>query len=185
MKTPRTMLVLLLSTVAAGCHTTRDALDDFSISLRNRSIACQAWHESGWKRANPPHVKHFEDGFMAGYVDVASGKSGCLPPLPPRKYWSPSSLNSAGRQTSFAWYNGYAQGALSAENDGVGGWSRLGGIQPAAHQQWSDPDALGGVLGEARADTVRPLPVVEDDFQHVPFSPEPWHPSPAAGPARN
>jgi len=181
MKTPCTILVLLLSAAANGCHTTRDALDDLSIRMRNRTCACQAWHESGWKHVNPPYVEHFEDGFTAGYVDVASGKSGCLPPLPPRRYWSPSSLDSAGRQTSRAWYNGYAQGALAAQEDGVRGWSRLDGVDLAAHEQRDEPSVVGDFIGQTQASTVRRLPpLVGGDFQHTLLPAEARHPVPAA-----
>jgi len=183
MKTPCTILVLLLSVAANGCYATRDSLDDLSIYFHNRTYACQAWHESGWKRVNPPHVEHFEDGFITGYVDVASGKSGSLPALPPRRYWNPSSLDSAGRQTSLAWYNGYAQGAQSAQEDGVRGWSRLDGAGPASHQQWNDPGTVGDLMGQAQTGTVRPLPFVEDNVEHGPFSAEARRPAPLADPA--
>lgn len=180
----RTILLLLLLAAANGCSATRDSLDDLSIYVHNRTCACRAWHESGWARLNPPHVKHFEDGFIAGYVDVASGKSGCPPPLPPRKYWSPSSLHSTGRRTSLAWYNGYSQGAASAQEDGVCGWSRLDGVEPAAYQEWNDPGAVEEVLGEVPTGTVQRLPFVEGAVQPVPVSSEAWHAEPAAGPAR-
>lgn len=169
MRAPCTVLALLLSVTAHGCHATRDALDDVSIGLRNRSCASRAWQKSGWKQVNPPNVGHFEDGFTAGYVDVASGKSGCPPPLPPRKYWKPSPLDSPGRQASLAWYKGYAQGARSAQEDGIGGWSRLDGVEPAAHEPWGQPNVVGGSIGPTQASSVRRLPpLVEGDFQHAP-----------------
>jgi hypothetical protein len=185
MKTPCTILVLLLSLAANGCYTARDTLDDLSISCRNHALARRAWHQSGWERVNLPHVEHFQDGFIAGYADVASGKSGCLPALPPRRYWDPSSLDAAGRQTSLAWYDGYAQGAECAQEDGVRGWSRLDGVEQAAHQRWNDLVAGGDLPGEVRAGTVQPLPPVEDAFQHAPFSaqaqPPVSVPDPASG----
>lgn len=183
MRTPSTILVLLLSVAANGCYTTRDALDDLSIRLWNHTLARRAWHRSGWERVNPPDAQHFEDGFIAGYADVASGKSGCLPALPPRRYWDPSSLDSAGRQTSLAWYNGYAEGALSAQEDGVRGWARLDGVEPAEPQQWNDPSAVEALFGENQAGTVQPLPLVEDDFQHFRFPAQGRHPLPGIGPA--
>jgi hypothetical protein len=138
-KTARISLVLLLAVVANGCYAACDALTDASIRVRNRMWARQAWDESCWRGSNAPHLDDFHSGFAAGYMDVASGKNGCPPPLPPRKYWSPSRLDSQGRQESAAWYNGYAQGVLAARERGVSDWSRLQSVKPSARGSGVEP----------------------------------------------
>jgi hypothetical protein len=63
--------------------------------------------------------KHYGKGWRQGYVDVASGKCN-VPCMPPESYWGPGFRNSKGHAEIQAWFSGYEQGSIAAEQAGEG-----------------------------------------------------------------
>ena len=102
-----------------------DACNDFVIGWRNEVWAKQSWHENKDCVADRPHLKHFGEGYQAGYRDVASGGSGCPPVLPPRCYWAWHYQSPEGQAKVAAWFEGYPHGAATAERDNAGGWQEI------------------------------------------------------------
>lgn len=97
-----------------------DTVDDFVLAWRNGAWAHQAWHMRKAQFLGHPYLHDFGEGFKAGYRDVASGGSGCTPPLPPRKYWNWRYQTAEGQAKVAAWFEGYPHGARAAEEDGAG-----------------------------------------------------------------
>jgi hypothetical protein len=125
MKLYRVWIGLALLMLTTGCYTFRDDVDEFMFTTRNKLYAEQAWQASKSMYSDVECRSHFADGFCAGYRNVAAGGNGCVPKLPPRKYWKVGYQSPAGRQKALAWFNGYSHGAVAAEQDGVAGWSRI------------------------------------------------------------
>ena len=121
--TYRWALVLLL--IAGGCA----GITDLSISTRNRSAAYKAWREARWGywEQGVPHKlrEHIGRGFQEGYYSVANGGKGDVPLFPPGYYWGAEYQNPQGNELIAAWFRGYADGALAAEQSGIGGYHNL------------------------------------------------------------
>ncbi|WP_068142098.1 hypothetical protein [Roseimaritima ulvae] len=123
----------VLST-STGCSTLNgvsrklqncDCVDDFMIGYRNHALAVQRWHEQKHCFENQPHLKHFADGYIAGYEAVAAGSDGCTPTIAPEAYWGWRYQSPEGQAKVAAWFAGYPQGAKAAEVDGLGNWSEI------------------------------------------------------------
>lgn len=104
----------------------------------------------------------FEDGFRRAYVDVATGGSGTVPPVPPEKYWKASYRSAEGHAQADAWFAGYRAGAQSARSDGLDAYNTIPasaasyavddckhGPEVPIHDTWSTPH--GGVPVEQTA----------------------------------
>ncbi|MEW4526451.1 hypothetical protein [Maioricimonas sp. JC845] len=87
----------------------------------------------------------FHTGFVDGYVDVAQGGSGMVPPIPPEQYWGAPARTPTGHQRAQEWFAGYATGAQSALSSSCAAYNRV----PHRHV---GPPAYGPAAGP-------PLPV--------------------------
>ncbi|MDA7980959.1 MAG: hypothetical protein MPJ50_19570, partial [Pirellulales bacterium] len=129
----------------AGCSAHRgivdhvhysDGHDDFMVGWKNRIGAWQAWKCAKPNYLDHPQLKAFGDGFRAGYRDVASGGNGCPPPVPPRYYWNWKYQNPEGQAAVAAWFDGYPQGAVAADMEGVGNFRQIQ-VSHAIREQYS------------------------------------------------
>jgi hypothetical protein len=102
-----------------------DTCNDFVIGWRNEVWAKQSWHDNKHCFADRPYLKHFGEGYQAGYRDVAAGGNGCPPALPPRCYWAWHYQSPEGQAKVAAWFEGYPHGAATAERDNAGGWQEI------------------------------------------------------------
>lgn len=118
-------LGIALLTLMSGCYDIQANIEDQQMQLARSMHASRAWRRCKGIYHDVDHRKHFGDGFCAGYADVASGGAGCAPTLPPRKYWSVWYQNPSGQRKVQAWFEGFAHGALAAEQEGAGAWGTI------------------------------------------------------------
>jgi hypothetical protein len=89
------------------------------------------WRDFIWgKRAFSQRHGHgqsgpFRDGFLEGYHDMLQGADGCLPVVPPRRYWSWKYQSAGGQGAVSDWFNGYSAGVTAAKEDGLANISRV------------------------------------------------------------
>jgi hypothetical protein len=117
---------MALSLFSAGCS----CFSDWRYDLDYHRQAAVAWNRYGDAPPNGSCLRDFYHGWKDGYYDVARGKNGCPPAVPPEKYWSLKYRNSAGQRAIQAWYTGYQLGAIAAEKDGLKGQSRVPSAPP-------------------------------------------------------
>ncbi|MFO0904061.1 MAG: hypothetical protein U0939_13740 [Pirellulales bacterium] len=101
------------------------AVDEFITGMHGRAAAGEAWRRYLADCGDPPDKRDFEAGFRAGYVNISRGENGCRPPLPPRSYWGAKFENPEGRNRIAAWFAGFDQGVIAAEEEGAGAFRRL------------------------------------------------------------
>jgi len=118
----------------------QDYLNDFMISHRNRVMAAKAWHCQKHTFCNPSSA--FQDGFYAGYAEVASGGNGCIPAVAPAKYWGWMYQSANGTQAVNDWFAGYPMGVKAAEQDGVGHWNNVGTSRMPTNMNQTPPPML-------------------------------------------
>ena len=149
-----------LGTGAAQTLSNCESLDDFMVGYRNRAMAEKAWHCRKHSLCDTRYIREYKDGFISGYMDVASGGAGCTPAMAPSQYWGWKYQTAGGHCAVNAWFQGFPQGARAAEEDGVGHWQ---GIRMNSHQS---PAAYPAGLV--------PLAIPSDDEPAVsnPFYPE-------------
>lgn len=102
-----------------------DCVDELLVSYRNRAWSAKAWHREKDRFCNRKHLADFREGYRQGYEDVASGGTGCVPPLAPESYWGWEYQSPEGQSKVSAWFEGYPLGAKAAEEDGIGYWSDI------------------------------------------------------------
>jgi hypothetical protein len=126
MKRPTMWLMAVLVITEAGCAQFQDYANERLIAARNQHLARRAWRSMRYAYpAEAPYARHFRRGFLAGYVNVASGGNGCPPVLPPKEYWGACYQTPEGREKILTWFDGFHQGALVAAQDGVGNWTEI------------------------------------------------------------
>ena len=107
--------VLLACLAAApGCSVMRavGVLQEPSTDAKNHHLAKTAWRRHvGQYDGVVPHCDDFARGWKAGYFDVASGREGCTPLLPPARYRGARYQNPDGHAKGQAWFDGFEQGA--------------------------------------------------------------------------
>ena len=137
MLTLRTERVLLILCVAiSGCAGT----EDYQYRCLNRLRAVCAWREAPSPYADSCFASDFACGWREGYYEVSAGGSGEPPPVPPEEYWSTHYQNCEGQQAIEAWYRGYQEGAIAAEQSGRREWNYVPGYQaPRIFPSWG-PD---------------------------------------------
>ncbi|KAA5538888.1 hypothetical protein FYK55_25975 [Roseiconus nitratireducens] len=102
-----------------------NCLDDFVISHRNRAMAAKAWYREKECHCNQAYLAEFKEGFLQGYIDVATGADGCVPAIAPSQYWGWRYQSADGQAAVNAWFAGYPLGAKAAEEDGVAHWGQI------------------------------------------------------------
>lgn len=128
-------LILGVSALASGgCSSLSNLQDNMSfneswsdwvISQRNSAWSARAWHLRKHHYCNEKYLDDFCAGFRAGYIDVASGSSGCTPAFPPQEYWGWKYQSAEGQGRVAAWFSGYPHGARAAEEDGIGHFTQI------------------------------------------------------------
>ncbi len=125
----RLLNIVLLSFVTVsltGCSSLWDQIDESIFMMRTKGQAKKAWnHSRGAYRGLEHNLDDFGQGFVAGYVAVASGGDGCPPALPPRKYWKTKYSTPGAKKLIIAWFDGYHHGAAAAMADGVSASRRI------------------------------------------------------------
>lgn len=111
-----------------------ECIDEFMIGYRNKVMAEKAWHCNKHRFCDHRYANEFKDGFIQGYIDIASGGNGCVPAVAPKDYWGWRYQSSQGQAAVNAWFEGFPQGVQVAEQDGVGHWQSVSpmGMNPAA-----------------------------------------------------
>jgi len=143
----------------AGCAAMQDCVIDYEVQGRNLILSQQAWGEWSWCYDNLQEPFHFAKGFKAGYRNILEGGKGCQPTLPPKCYWKPHYQSPAGRCKINAWFDGFAHGALAAQQDGYGNLNEIP-ISPTArmnfesskakmpYSPYASADSMGGMTPE-------------------------------------
>ncbi len=114
-----------LGSGAVQAITQTDCIDEFMIDYRNRALAEKAWYRDKPQFCNHQYLKEFKEGFISGYIDVASGGNGCVPAIAPQKYWGWRYQSALGQAAVNAWFEGYPMGVRAAEKDGLGNWQQI------------------------------------------------------------
>lgn len=130
----RTLLLAVSVACLTGCSALsglrenlqyNDAMNDTVLGWRNSVWARQAWKEHQHLHCHEPQLISFGQGFRDGYADVAGGADGCVPNLPPRRFWSWKYQTAEGQAKVAAWFAGYPYGAAAAQQDGAGNHQQL------------------------------------------------------------
>ncbi len=90
--------------VESPCYCRK--LDDWNSSISARFCACR--HLSGRE------CRDYRMGFTQAFIDVAQGKTGEAPPVPPERYWDVCFRSPGGHDRAADWYAGYREGASQA-----------------------------------------------------------------------
>ncbi len=160
----RNLCILAWAGTTSGCLITHGnwLLQEPVIWAKNRHAAHAAWEARmgflGEEIVYSPHFKEFEHGWKRGYFDIANGGDGCRPALPPRKYWSAAYQSPDGNARVQHWFEGYDQGVVAADEDGVGHFAH---VPSTVAPQGAGP-RQGGIPTEALPNEMReavPLPV--------------------------
>jgi len=118
-------IALAMLMLTAGCSSLREC----AIGARYHVLASSAWQRYKLhccdQECERPYLKDFGSGWRQGYYDVANRGSGQLPVVAPPKYWGIHYENPDGHSAMQAWFNGFQEGALAAQQDGVGNWAAL------------------------------------------------------------
>lgn len=127
--------------VECSCYCRR--LDDLHTAWVARCCADHALGNHGGASAD------YRAGFTQAYVDIALGKTGAPPPIPPRRYWSVCFRSPWGGRRAEEWYAGYQDGVAAARAWCGGTCDRIPSSGAAYslgpgrdHAAWSSP---GGV----------------------------------------
>lgn len=100
-------------------------IDDFMISHRNKVMAARAWLQVKHCFRNHAYPKDIRAGFIAGYLEVAMGGSGCTPTVVSSQYWGWRHQSGNGQAAVNAWFEGFPLGVKAAEQDGIGHFNMI------------------------------------------------------------
>src|SRR5262245_59264262 len=95
------------SAFATGPVAYYETTESIILGWRNHVWSKRAWYQQRHLFAAHPYVVDFGEGFRSGYLDVAGGGDGCVPVLPPRRYWSWRYQSPEGQAKTNAWFEGY------------------------------------------------------------------------------
>jgi hypothetical protein len=121
-----------------------ECIDDFMVGYRNRTLAEKSWHWNKSRFCDERFKREFKDGFISGYVDVASGGNGCSPAIAPSQYWGWRYQSGNGQEAINAWFRAFPLGVQAAEQDGVGNWQQIraqGVVTPQVVQATNEDEA--------------------------------------------
>jgi len=102
-----------------------ECIDDFMISHRNKVMAARAWLKIKHCFKNHRYPKDIQAGFIAGYLEVATGGSGCTPTVVSPQYWGWRHQSGSGQAAVNAWFEGFPLGVKAAEQDGIGHYNMI------------------------------------------------------------
>ncbi len=106
-------------------HEFQGCVSNHMVDYSNRALAEKAWIREKHRFCDRQYVQEFKDGFIQGYLDVATGGDGCTPTIAPPKYWGWAYQTPYGQAAVNAFFQGFPFGAKAAEQDGVGYWSEI------------------------------------------------------------
>ncbi|WP_443217388.1 hypothetical protein [Rhodopirellula sp. P2] len=124
----------LLTTGMTGCTimgglqskmTRSECVDDFMVSHRNKVMASKAWLRNSHCHKSHRHMKDLRKGFIEGYMEVATGGSGCTPAVVSSDYWGWKHQSGDGQSAVNAWFEGFPLGVKAAEQDGIGYYNQI------------------------------------------------------------
>lgn len=136
MKILNSLVGLIVISAFSGCSGMHDLCDNYSSALHNDISALEAWCQWSWCYEDLDHPHDFAKGFKAGYRNILNGGNGCQPTMPPRDYWKPCFRNAEGHCRVNAWFEGFAHGAMAAEQDGVAGYGFIP-LSPTARSNFA------------------------------------------------
>lgn len=116
--------LLLMGAFTPGCVP-------WSRGLRTIDERVTDWRDFIWgkraffQRYGREQAGPFMDGFLEGYHDMLQGADGCLPVVPPRRYWNWKYQSAGGQGAVSEWFNGYSAGVTAAKEDGLANLSRV------------------------------------------------------------
>jgi hypothetical protein len=102
-----------------------ECIDDFMIGHRNKVMAARAWLRVKHCFKGHCYPKDLEAGFIAGYMEVATGGSGCTPTVVAPQYWGWRHQSGNGQAAVNAWFEGFPYGVKAAEEDGIGAYNMI------------------------------------------------------------
>ncbi|EMI58504.1 putative secreted protein [Rhodopirellula sallentina SM41] len=102
-----------------------ECIDDFMISHRNKVMATRAWLRIRHCYRGHRYAKDLRAGFIAGYLEVATGGSGCTPTVVSPQYWGWRHQSGNGQAAVNAWFEGFPLGVKAAEEDGIGHYNMI------------------------------------------------------------
>jgi hypothetical protein len=105
--------------------TRSECIDDFMVSHRNKVMASKAWLRNSHCYKSHRHMKDLRKGFIDGYMEVATGGSGCTPAVVSSDYWGWKHQSGDGQSAVNAWFEGFPLGVKAAEQDGVGYYNQI------------------------------------------------------------
>ena len=113
---------------STGCRLSRNAcrslrsrtecIDEFMISYRNRAMAEKAWHCNRNQLCDKRYEREFKDGFIQGYMEVATGGDPCTPLVAPSTYCGWEYQCADGHNAVNAFFQGFPAGVQAADQDG-------------------------------------------------------------------
>lgn len=124
----------ILTTGMTGCTimgglqsklTRSECIDDFMVSHRNKVMAEKAWLRNAHCHKKHRHSKDLRKGFIDGYMEVATGGSGCTPAVVSPDYWGWKHQSGDGQSAVNAWFEGFPLGVKAAEQDGIGYYNQI------------------------------------------------------------
>ncbi|MEO9594064.1 hypothetical protein, partial [Rhodopirellula bahusiensis] len=124
----------ILTTGMTGCTimgglqsklTRSECIDDFMVSHRNKVMAEKAWLRNSHCHKKHRHMKDLRKGFIDGYMEVATGGSGCTPAVVSPDYWGWKHQSGDGQSAVNAWFEGFPLGVKAAEQDGIGYYNQI------------------------------------------------------------
>lgn len=136
MKPLLTLTLLVIS--SSGCV----AVQDYWYGTTKRCDASLAWHFGSTIPEKVNNRSDYKCGWKAGYTDVAMGKHGCPPAVPPQCYWWPHYQTANGQAKIQDWYRGFQDGATAAETRGAGRWHYIHAAPPPVMVATSPSAAL-------------------------------------------
>ncbi len=155
-----------------GCRKLRRAecIDDFMIGHRNSVLAAKAWYREKHCYQNHGELRHVKAGFIAGYIDVATGGNGCTPNIAPAEYWGWRFQNANGQAAVNAWFSGFPLGARAAEKEGISHWGQIRpvGLDNAiANSEAYAPAPIGAELENPFGDGSGRYPQAQTPYEEV------------------
>ena len=132
------LCVISLLASSSGCrmfhrHEVAPCCDVPRFNLFGGWLECRRIHrcaKKAWTSRESCYAKQsclddFRKGFLAGFVEVATGGNGCTPLMAPEEYWSSKFQCKDGHCRINAWFAGFPEGVKAAEQCGIGNYYKI------------------------------------------------------------
>lgn len=121
LKMYRWLIITSIAFTSLGCAS----IQDYQYRKSNEWRASRAWSSAKASIPKDCRDSDFKQGFLDGYVAVATGSCGQLPPVPPPKYWDAKYQSCEGRTQIEHYFSGWQSGVVAAEKCGRQYWHRI------------------------------------------------------------